>query len=175
MSSSSERRSHGTMSVICWPTASFALYPNSRSALWFQLVMVPSSFLLTMASSEESTMAAKSEVVRSACFRSVTSWNVMKDQRIPGSRQSACVKHKRPSTGREFAVDLDSLKFTWARKSCFYGFPDFGGFPFVIPQLADRNALRLIPRNPKYGYRRPGSPSVPAIWRREQPRDRLPY
>src|ERR1700690_549078 len=73
------------------------------------------------------------------------------DQRIRGSRQSACVKHKRPSTGREFAVDLDSLKFTRTRKSCLYGFPHFGGLPFVIPKLADRNAPRLIPRNPKYG------------------------
>src|SRR5580658_3034922 len=71
------------------------------------------------------------------------------DQRIPGSRQSACVKHKSPSTDREFAVDLDSLKFTGARKSCFYGSPHFGGFPFVVPQLADLNTLRLIPRNPK--------------------------
>src|SRR5580700_11414867 len=77
------------------------------------------------------------------------------DQRIPSSRQSACVKHKRPSTDREFAVDLDRLKFTKARKSCCYGFPHAGGFPFVVPQLADRNALRLIPRNPKYGIEGP--------------------
>src|SRR6202789_1253434 len=72
------------------------------------------------------------------------------DQRIPDSRQSARVKHKCPSSGRKFAVDLDSLEFMSSRKSCFHGFPHFGGFPFVVPQLADRNALRLISRNPKY-------------------------
>src|ERR1700691_5861298 len=72
------------------------------------------------------------------------------DHRIPDSRQSARVKHKCPSTGRKFAVDLDSLEFMSSRKSCFHGFPHFGGFPFVVPQLADRNALRLISRNPKY-------------------------
>src|ERR1700733_72999 len=77
------------------------------------------------------------------------------DQRIPSSRQSACVKHKRPSTDREFAVDLDRLKFTKARKSCCDGFPHAGGFPFLVPQLADRNALRLIPRDPKYGIEGP--------------------
>src|SRR5580698_2071756 len=76
------------------------------------------------------------------------------DQRIPGSSRSACVKHECPSTGREFAVDLDSLKFT-KRKRCFYGFPHFGGFPFVVSHLADRNALRLIPRNSKCGIERP--------------------
>src|ERR1700728_69579 len=77
------------------------------------------------------------------------------DQRIPSSSQSACVKHKRPYTDREFAVDLDSLKFTKARKRCFYGFPHFGGFPFVLSHLADRNALRLVPRDPKCGIERP--------------------
>src|SRR5580700_5517785 len=77
------------------------------------------------------------------------------DQRIPSSRQSACIEHKRPFTSREFAVDLDRLKFTRARKSCFYGFPHFGRIPFVVPQLADRNALGLISRNPKYGIEGP--------------------
>src|SRR5580704_3182014 len=77
------------------------------------------------------------------------------DKRIPGSRQAACVEHKRPSTSGEFAVDLDSVKFTRTRKGCSYGFPHFGGFPFVIPNLADRNALRLIPRNSKYGVEGP--------------------
>src|SRR3984893_17833062 len=77
------------------------------------------------------------------------------DQRIPGSRRPAGVKHKGPSAGREFAVDLNSLKFSRARKSCFYGSPHFGGFPVVVPQLADRNALRLIPRNSKCGVEGP--------------------
>src|ERR1700678_597538 len=77
------------------------------------------------------------------------------DQRISGPRQSACVKDKRPSADREFAIDLDSLKFTGTRKDCFDGFPHVGGFPFVIPNLADRNALQLIPRNPKYGIEGP--------------------
>jgi hypothetical protein len=48
-------------------------YPNIRSALLFQLVMMPSRFLLIMASSEEATMAANSPVISSACFRSLIS------------------------------------------------------------------------------------------------------
>src|SRR5580658_2934212 len=77
------------------------------------------------------------------------------DQRIPGSRQSACVKHKRPSTGREFAVDLYSLKRAGTSESAFHRFPHVRGFPFVIPKLADRNTLRLIPRSPKCGVKGP--------------------
>src|SRR5580658_4607272 len=77
------------------------------------------------------------------------------DQRIPDSLQSACVKHERPSTDREFAVDLYSLECAKARKSAFHGFPHVGGFPLVIPKLADRNALRLIPRNSKCGIEGP--------------------
>src|ERR1700685_657052 len=54
--------------VICCPIASSGVYPNIRSALLFQLVMMPSRFLLIMASSEEATIAAKRPVISSACF-----------------------------------------------------------------------------------------------------------
>src|SRR5579863_7992447 len=77
------------------------------------------------------------------------------DQRIPDSLQSACVKHERPSTDRKFALDLHGLKCAKTRKSSFHRFPYVGVFPFVIPKLADRNALRLIPRNSKCGIEGP--------------------
>ena len=50
----------GTSSVMCWPTASAAVYPNSRSAAGFQPVMVPSSDVVMMASLEDSTAALNS-------------------------------------------------------------------------------------------------------------------
>jgi hypothetical protein len=46
------------MSVMDRPIASPADQPNMRSAAGFHEVMMPSSVLLTMASSEELTMAA---------------------------------------------------------------------------------------------------------------------
>src|SRR5579872_6593724 len=76
------------------------------------------------------------------------------DQRIPDSLQSACLNHKRLSTDREFAVHLRSLECAKTGKS-FHGFPHVGGFPFLVPELADRNTLRFIPRNPKYGIEGP--------------------
>src|ERR1043166_3863910 len=44
--------------VIDWPTISSALYPKIRWAPLFQLWMMPSRFLLMMASSEFETIAA---------------------------------------------------------------------------------------------------------------------
>src|SRR5580698_8704492 len=44
----------------CRPMASAAVYPKIFSAPWFHDVMMPSRVLLTMASSEESTIAASS-------------------------------------------------------------------------------------------------------------------
>ena len=58
-SSSSAIRSDGTMSVIGFPTASAGVYPNILTAAGFQEVMMPSSVLLTIASSEELTIAAR--------------------------------------------------------------------------------------------------------------------
>ena len=77
------------------------------------------------------------------------------DLRIPGFRKSACVNYEGSSTGREFAVDLYRLKCIQTRKSSLHRFPHAGAFPFVIPKLADRNALRLIPRSPKCGIEGP--------------------
>ena len=45
--------------MIGWPIASAAEYPKRRSAPAFQLRIFPSKVLLTMASSEEATMAAR--------------------------------------------------------------------------------------------------------------------
>jgi len=73
MSDSSAWRSRGMTRVICCPMASSGVYPNIRSALLFQLVMMPSRFLLIMASSEEATMAANRPVISSACFGSLIS------------------------------------------------------------------------------------------------------
>ena len=42
------------------PTASAAVYPNSRSAAGFQPVIVPSSDIVMMASLEDSTAALNS-------------------------------------------------------------------------------------------------------------------
>jgi hypothetical protein len=47
------------MNAISLPTASVALYPNSRSAAGFQPVILPSSELVMMASLEDSTAALK--------------------------------------------------------------------------------------------------------------------
>src|SRR5437588_5616742 len=52
---------------MCWPTASAAAYPKSASAPRFHEVMTPSSVLLTMASSEESTIAASNARSASSC------------------------------------------------------------------------------------------------------------
>ena len=59
-SASSARRSSGMIRVMFWPTASAAVYPKMLSAPRFHEVITPSSVLLTIASSEESTMAASS-------------------------------------------------------------------------------------------------------------------
>ena len=42
-----------------WPTASAAVYPNSRSAAVFHKVIVPSRSCATMASSDDDTIAAR--------------------------------------------------------------------------------------------------------------------
>ena len=55
---SSDRRSGGMIRVMCRPIASLAVKPNIRSAAAFHVMITPSSPLLTMASSEESTIAA---------------------------------------------------------------------------------------------------------------------
>src|ERR1051326_2039429 len=52
--------------VIDRPMISFAFQPNMRSAALFQLVTIPLRSLLTMASSEDSTMAASRSSARSA-------------------------------------------------------------------------------------------------------------
>src|SRR5262245_57415055 len=54
------------MSVMCRPTASAAVQPKMRSAAGFQDVMMPSSVLLTMTSSDDSTMAARRARVKSS-------------------------------------------------------------------------------------------------------------
>ena len=70
-SSSSVLRSSGMIREICWPTASAAVYPKSRAAPRFHDVMTPSSVLLTMASSEESTMAARRACISLSLVSSV--------------------------------------------------------------------------------------------------------
>ena len=55
---SSSCRSSGMMIRIGWPTASSAVYPNSRSAPWFHAVTTPSRSLATIASLLDSTIAA---------------------------------------------------------------------------------------------------------------------
>ena len=63
------------------PRISSAVYPKRRSALLFQLVIMPSRFLLMMASSEESTIAPRSCAAccswDSADFRGVMSISVL--------------------------------------------------------------------------------------------------
>src|SRR5829696_5609501 len=57
---SSSLRSGGMSTVIFWPTISTAWYPSIRQADAFQDVIVPSSVFVMMASSVESTTAARS-------------------------------------------------------------------------------------------------------------------
>jgi len=54
------------MSVMCLPIAISAGQPSMRSAPPFQDVMTPSSVFDTMASSEDSTMAASNARTRSS-------------------------------------------------------------------------------------------------------------
>jgi len=57
---SSLTRSGGIRRTIDWPIISSAVYPKIRCAPLFQLVTTPLRSLLTTASSEESTIAARS-------------------------------------------------------------------------------------------------------------------
>jgi hypothetical protein len=62
------------------PTISAAVYPKIRSAAAFHVRMVPSSFLLTMASSEDSTIAASRAAV-SAIWSGVGAVELGSDRR----------------------------------------------------------------------------------------------
>jgi hypothetical protein len=66
-SSSSDCRSAGMIMRIDWPTASAGVYPKIRSAPRFQVRMIPFRSLLTMASSEEATMAASLDSMSCRC------------------------------------------------------------------------------------------------------------
>ena len=59
------------------PTISSAAYPNSFSAAAFQLVTIPSTDILKMASPEPSTMAESCWRTSSARFSSVVSVTTM--------------------------------------------------------------------------------------------------
>jgi hypothetical protein len=69
------------------PTISAAEYPKIRSAAAFQLRMVPSSVLLMMASSEDSTIAASRAAVSAI-------WSGL------GVVESGSVRQKSPHRGR---------------------------------------------------------------------------
>ena len=56
--SSSIACSGGISRVICFPTASSAVYPKIASAPLFHVSITPSSVLLIIASCEDSTIAA---------------------------------------------------------------------------------------------------------------------
>ena len=73
MRANSAVRSGGTSSAIGRPITSSALYPKSRSAPGFQLTMVPSTDLPTMASSEAWIMEARCETISSDRLRPVMS------------------------------------------------------------------------------------------------------
>jgi hypothetical protein len=60
-------------SVTARPITSSAEYPKRRAAPGFQLVTMPSSVSVTIASSEDSTTAASRLRASSACLRSVMS------------------------------------------------------------------------------------------------------
>src|SRR5687768_16795028 len=61
------------MTSMCRPITSAAVYPKIRSAPGFHDWMTPFRFLLTIASSEASTMAASRDCVSYALFRSLIS------------------------------------------------------------------------------------------------------
>jgi len=84
MVGSSCARSGGSRIAIGCPIISSAEYPNSRSAPGFQLVTTPSSVLEMIASSEESTMAARRAFWRSLFFRSLKSRMAL-ETRVPAS------------------------------------------------------------------------------------------
>ena len=64
----------GGMSIeTCLPMTSSAVYPRTRSAPRFQLVMMPSRVFVTMISSDDSTTAASRSFRSSARLCSVTS------------------------------------------------------------------------------------------------------
>ena len=76
-SSSSARRSSGTISVMGWPIASAAVQPNIRSAAGFHEVITPFRVLLTITSSDDSTMAASRARISSKRRRSVMSLAIL--------------------------------------------------------------------------------------------------
>ena len=51
------------------PIISSAVYPNMRSAAWFHDRTIPFKSLLTMASSDDSTMAARRRAIDVRTFR----------------------------------------------------------------------------------------------------------
>src|SRR6185436_5263130 len=68
------------------PTISSAEYPKMRSAAAFQVSTVPSSVLLTIASSEDSTIEANLAAVRSATETGRGGRGSELDRRAPSSR-----------------------------------------------------------------------------------------
>src|SRR5579864_8902703 len=65
------------ITVTGFPIISSALYPNSFSALRFQLVIIPFRSLLAMASSEDSTIAARRSAASSSFFCRVMSRTIL--------------------------------------------------------------------------------------------------
>ena len=95
MCSSSPSRSGGISMVIGCPRASSAVYPNSRSAPWFHDRITLCSVLLTIASSDDSTMAARCARARSVRLRSDTSRTRALHQRwLPTRLESAPRCHR---------------------------------------------------------------------------------
>ena len=99
--------------VIGAPIASSAVYPNSRSAEWFQLVKTPSKVALTTASSEASTMAANSARCSAACLRALTSC------KIPMTRTTSRSAPARPGQVLAGTAPTEAGALLFAR----YAFP----------------------------------------------------
>src|SRR5579883_1852271 len=89
----SDWRSGKNIIVICFPMASWAVYPHSRSDARFQLRIVPSRSVPTMLSSEHCTIEARNAWVSWEIFCSIA--NLVSARRAVDCRlNSSAAKHK---------------------------------------------------------------------------------
>ena len=75
----------GTRIEIGWPTASSAVYPYMCSAPRFQLMIVPSRVFPMIASSEESTIAARYSGDKAVARFASSGASVFTNRSVPGT------------------------------------------------------------------------------------------
>ena len=113
ISSTSARRSGGTMMSMRFPIASAAVYPNSSSAARFQPVMVPSSDLVMIASLEDSTTALNSHsrwLARSLSSAALRRTICSRRDSLGLQRHIVDQQHRQHETGGAQSVDAAGIE-----------------------------------------------------------------